>query len=293
MKRFRGWKKSTGVLTFVFVLSIFLLPGFVTSSIADQGAASSAGAKAGAATAAGISKGTIVALVVAAAVVAGVIAASGDDGGAVALSKAPSDADSTSDAFINNTSAATQAATSEVAQSLTGAGEMQNLDQFVASLDEANLAEWQGSVSSATTLADVTEVVNALAADGLLKGTLQKKVQADFTTDAAWALYTTLYEGLNSDNPKYKNGATAFAHLLKSLRDTTNINGLKALINFLDSISVGELSAIQNMVAGMAKDPKGFTETLLTKLHPGYTPITTTVHHGGGVYTTSTHLAKN
>ena len=80
----------------------------------------------------------------------------------------------------------------------------------------------------------------------------------------------------------------AYADLLKSLRDNTNINGLKALVEFLNVVTVAELTVTQNMVAGMAKDPEAYTEALLEELNPGATVVVTTTHHGNNVYTTHT-----
>ncbi len=285
MKRLKGWKLSAGVIVFVFSFSILLLPGSVTTSIAAQGAAASAGAKAGAATAAGISKGTIAAIVIAAAAIAGIIAASGDDdGGVVAVSGTPLDE------ALAKTDATTEAALSQLTQALTGAGELDFLNDFMASIDSNVLADYQDALSENLTLTDVTEALDALTAGGLLKGTLLKGVSSDFKTIPAWRLYSILYDNLN--NTSYSNGAKALANLLASLVSGGNLAGLTGLKSLMASITANELDAIKSLVAGIAADPSTYLDTLLTALHPGYDVTVTTVDHGGGIKTTTVHLTK-
>jgi hypothetical protein len=290
MKRFRGWKGLTGIFIFVFVLSVFLLPGFVTTSIAEQRAATTAGAKAGAATTAGLSKGTIVALVVAAAAIAGIIAASGDDDDVVAIS-GKSDAQETAEDFLAAADATTEKAMTDTTQALTGTGDLQNLNGFFESLDASVLGDWQAGFLEGLTLDDVGAALDALTADGLLKAALQKQAMTNFPTEAAYALYSALYDGLN--NPKYTKGARALANLLASLRKNGNIKGLTGLGNLIRSILEGELAATKNQIAGIGSDPDNYINALLTAIHTGYNVTVLSTYHGGGITTTTVHLAKN
>ena len=284
MKRLRGWKKSAGVLVFVFSLSMFLLPGSVTTAIAAQNAAASAGAKAGAATAAGVSKGTIVAIIVAAAAIAGIIAASGDDDGGVVATGGASDVDT----LLASTDATTEAALTQLVQSLTGAGELAFFDDFMESLDSSVLAEYQSALSENLTMADVTEALDALKADGLLKGTLQKQSESSFSP-AAYKLYSALYDGLN--NPEFSKGASSLAKLLASLKVNGNTLGLKGLGDLVRNLESSELAAVQKLADQIATDPTAL-DTLFTTLHPLYDVTVTTVTDIHGIKTTTTHFTK-
>ena len=194
--------------------------------------------------------------------------------------------------FLETADAETEESMNQLVQALTGECDLQILDQFVQSIDDMILAEWQESVSAATTLTDISEALNALTAEGLLKGVLQKKVQSEFLTAESWKLYSVLYDGLNSTNSKYQAGAVAFADILKSLQDNNNTDGLGAFSDFLDNLSTSELSATQTLTNGIAQNPEQYIEALLSALHPGYTVVVTSTDLGGGCYIVATQLIE-
>ncbi|MFN3534470.1 MAG: hypothetical protein ACK4WB_03680, partial [Desulfatiglandales bacterium] len=86
---------------------------------------------------------------------------------------------------------------------------------------------------------------------------------------------------------------------LKKLK-VTNPDLYNRLIEVLKKLK--DNSTLFAQVKAMVSDPKKLSQfkdaiesevkSILTQKHPGYTVQFTTVHHGGGIYTTTYHLVK-
>ena len=128
-----------------------------------------------------------------------------------------------------------------------------------------------------------------------------------------------LYDALSDSTFQSVFSTISYDDLVAALKDlgvlTAGKDDLKNWLNQLKSKNpelynrvvdvlktLAQNKTLFEQVQAMVKDPQKLQEfksavqeqvtTVLTQQHPGYTVQFTTVHHGGGVYTTQYHLVK-
>lgn len=263
MKRISDLRIMVVVLG-LFLVSTVVMPNLVATASAGgnfnaaPAAAESAGEAAGAATMAGISTGTIAAAAAVAAVAA-VAIASGGGGGSSSTGNAGGDA-------AKNLDAGTQAAVNTMITKLTS-DDLSKLSSALATETDATKVAALSAALTGATAADVDDAVNATAGKAKLVSALGTKAKA-------------IYDAIQG--MKNVSAIKTFLNQIKS--DLTKIS---AIASTFSSISSTELASFVSMVKAAAEDYVNTVKAILAVTNPNAT--VTTVHHGGGIYTTVAH----